>query len=601
MKNKLISTMVIGILTASILNTPTLAKYIESFKPLKETIVAYEMQKTDVHIQHINKSTNEIIEQEVLNDIEIDTVLVSNEYKKDILGYEYDSVESEIVQVSENNNIIKIYYNPITIEENKFDVSINYYEKDTSNKLIESKVLSSQEEGTIINSMDYQVDIDGYVFDSVDKEELIVDKDNTSINFYYKKDNNLPDEITYDVSLVYVDEDNNEIHEREVLPSILENSTIDSSKYILNIEGYEFVKSNPETLIVDKDNNKIVYQYKKIPEVEKYNVTINYYLKDTDNKIRDSIILKDLEKGTMLNSKDYIVKIDGYEYASSNVETVEVIKDEVINLYYIEKEIPVEHSDVTIYHRDIESNKEISEKDVIKDIEHGTYVLGIDYIKNIQGYKFVKASPEFIKVDKENNSIVIYYEKEIPSNGGGSVIPPQEEIKFNDIKGHWAEKTIELFMKKGYISGYEDNTFKPDNGMTRAEFVKVVNKVFGYTQKGIEQFLDVNKDDWFYEDICIGIKEGYIKGKSTDIFAPNDKITRQEATMILTNIMNNKDENLDKLNTFKDGDKTAKWAQSSMEGAIEAGYLNGYEDKTIRANGNITRAEAITMLSRVKK
>ena len=100
MKNKLISTIVIGILTASILNTPTLAKYIQSFEPLKETIVAYEMQKTDVHIQHINKNTNEIIEEEILNDIEIDTVLVSNEYKKDISGYKYDGVESEIVQVT---------------------------------------------------------------------------------------------------------------------------------------------------------------------------------------------------------------------------------------------------------------------------------------------------------------------------------------------------------------------------------------------------------------------------------------------------------------------------------------------------------------------
>ena len=71
--------------------------------------------------------------------------------------------------------------------------------------------------------------------------------------------------------------------------------------------------------------------------------------------------------------------------------------------------------------------------------------------------------------------------------------------------------------------------------------------------------------------------------------------------MILKNIMNNKDENIDKLNTFKDGDKTSHWAQSSIEGAIEAGYMNGYEDQTIRSNGNITRAEAVSMLSRVKK
>ena len=86
-----------------------------------------------------------------------------------------------------------------------------------------------------------------------------------------------------------------------------------------------------------------------------------------------------------------------------------------------------------------------------------------------------------------------------------------------------------------------------------------------------------------------------------DIFAPNDNITREEVAMILTNIMKNKDENLDKLDSFKDGNKTSQWAQSSVEGAIEAGYMNGYEDQTIRANGSITRAEAVSMLSRVKK
>ena len=213
-----------------------------------------------------------------------------------------------------------------------------------------------------------------------------------------------------------------------------------------------------------------------------------------------------------------------------------------------------------------------------------------------------------IKVPANNEYIInrieeVFKTEDEDSNGGEiiSPIPPQEEIELNDTKGHWAEEYIESFVKKGYINGYEDSTFRPDNSMTRAEFVKVVNKVFGYTQKGEEQFIDVNKDDWFYNDICIGIKEGYIEGKSKDVFAPNENITREEVAMILTNIMNNKDENIDKLNTFKDGDKTSHWAQSSIEGAIEAGYMNGYEDQTIRSNGNITRAESVSMLSRVKK
>ena len=206
---------------------------------------------------------------------------------------------------------------------------------------------------------------------------------------------------------------------------------------------------------------------------------------------------------------------------------------------------------------------------------------------------------------KSNTNMINKLDKIFIKDGDDSnieeTVPPQEEIKFNDIEGHWAQKTIEEFVTKGYINGYGDNTFGPSNHMKRAEFVKVVNKVFGYTQKGIEQFSDVNKDDWFYTDICIGIKEGYIKGKSSDIFAPNDNITREEVAMILTNIMKNKDENLDKLNTFKDGYKTSQWAQSSVEGAIEAGYLNGDDKGLLNPISNITRAEAITMLSRVKK
>ena len=205
-----------------------------------------------------------------------------------------------------------------------------------------------------------------------------------------------------------------------------------------------------------------------------------------------------------------------------------------------------------------------------------------------------------IKVPADNEEIISKIE-DVFTTKEEDIIPPQEEVIFNDIKGHWAQKTIEEFVKKGYINGYGDNTFKPQNSMTRAEFIRVVNNVFGYTQKGEEEFKDVNKDDWFYEDICIAVKEGYIKGKSKDIFAPNDYITRQEVAMILTNIMNNKDENLDKLNTFKDGNKTDKWAQSSVEGAIEAGYLSGDNEGLLNPTNNITRAEAISMLSRVKK
>ena len=91
------------------------------------------------------------------------------------------------------------------------------------------------------------------------------------------------------------------------------------------------------------------------------------------------------------------------------------------------------------------------------------------------------------------------------------------EAKFNDIDGHWAESTIEKWQDSGFISGYPDGSFKPDNPVTRAELAKMLALAFdlqegeqrAYTdmfdsimydlQEG-DQFVytDVSEGDWFY-------------------------------------------------------------------------------------------------------
>ena len=52
-----------------------------------------------------------------------------------------------------------------------------------------------------------------------------------------------------------------------------------------------------------------------------------------------------------------------------------------------------------------------------------------------------------------------------------------------DISGHWAEEQIQDFVDNGYIKGYPDGSFKPDNNITRAEFMTIANNAFGYTEK----------------------------------------------------------------------------------------------------------------------
>ena len=172
---------------------------------------------------------------------------------------------------------------------------------------------------------------------------------------------------------------------------------------------------------------------------------------------------------------------------------------------------------------------------------------------------------------------------------------------FRDIESHWAKDTIIQFLNEGYVNGYPNGTFNPNGKITRAEFVNIVNNYFGYEERAVVPFDDVNNpDSWYYKDVSIAVKAGYINGKTPTIFAPNDSITRQEVAKILTTIKNNKDTNYDKLNKFKDGNTTAEWAKPYVEGAIEAGYLNGDTEGNLNPTSNITRAEAVTMLSRVK-
>ncbi|EQK43957.1 hypothetical protein C672_2901 [[Clostridium] bifermentans ATCC 638] len=174
---------------------------------------------------------------------------------------------------------------------------------------------------------------------------------------------------------------------------------------------------------------------------------------------------------------------------------------------------------------------------------------------------------------------------------------------FSDISGHWAKDYIDAFVDKGFISGYEDNTFRPDNQITRAEFVRIINQVFNLKDKKEEHFVDVNSSDWYYEDIKIAFNSGYISGELNSngnyIFRPNDAITRQEAMKIITSVKGNKDDNLDKIYKFNDYKNIDEWAKSYVEGAVEAGYIMGDEKNNLNPKGNLTRAEAVTMLRNI--
>lgn len=164
-----------------------------------------------------------------------------------------------------------------------------------------------------------------------------------------------------------------------------------------------------------------------------------------------------------------------------------------------------------------------------------------------------------------------------------------------DISNHWGVDSIKTFISKGFVNGYEDNTFKPENNITRAEFIKLVNSVYNLTETKDEDFSDVSSNDWFYNDVKKAISAGYIKGYSDKTFKPNEPITREEASVIVAKVANLKST---KSTNFADNNKISIWASESVNALTERGIIKGYNDNTFKPSNKLTRVESLVMLER---
>lgn len=105
---------------------------------------------------------------------------------------------------------------------------------------------------------------------------------------------------------------------------------------------------------------------------------------------------------------------------------------------------------------------------------------------------------------------------------------------FADVpKGYWAHGYVAALVEKGILSGYDDNTFKPNEKLNRAQMAKIIALSFGLESTNIDQFKDVSSSDWFSGYVGALVKTGITKGKTATIFDPNGTATRaQFAAMI---------------------------------------------------------------------
>ncbi len=183
-----------------------------------------------------------------------------------------------------------------------------------------------------------------------------------------------------------------------------------------------------------------------------------------------------------------------------------------------------------------------------------------------------------------------------PSDDKDDVIIPQPAVSFTDINSsHWAYDSVIYLAEKFILNGYLDGTFKPENNITRAEFAKIIVSATGSVDPyALSTFNDVNNGDWYYSYVSTAYGLGYITGYPDGSFRPNDNITRADICTIVNRVL--KAENSSSASAFKDDSLIPSYAKDAVYALNAKGVINGYQDGTFAPLTFATRAQTAKII-----
>lgn len=199
-------------------------------------------------------------------------------------------------------------------------------------------------------------------------------------------------------------------------------------------------------------------------------------------------------------------------------------------------------------------------------------------------YKYVNNNWAYIPSVVEDGMISAYIAPSSISAGGNtySVFYDSSTMTFADARGHWAKDEINAYVRRGVIYGYSDMTFKPENNITRAEFLTLLSRVYNwnlsYYTGNTTIFKDYNLFGSRNNIISYALSSGYIRGYGDGTFKPNDPISYKEIQIIMGRVLN---------------DSNFSWSKISTEMLYDRKVRSkGIND----LNAKITRAEVVYML-----
>lgn len=169
---------------------------------------------------------------------------------------------------------------------------------------------------------------------------------------------------------------------------------------------------------------------------------------------------------------------------------------------------------------------------------------------------------------------------------------------FSDVDNHWAKDSIEKLSQINIVKGYEDNTFRPDKNMTRAEVATIINRLIGAQKESLKYIPDLDRQSWYSSEIRKSVQTGVIMGDENGYVRPTSYVTREEVVTMLSRAFYVSGNTMLTEN-YIDEEEISKWSKDYFATFVNYKYIMGYEDETIRPKAYITRSEFVTLLGRM--
>ncbi|MEM6450850.1 MAG: S-layer homology domain-containing protein [Cyanobacteria bacterium P01_D01_bin.105] len=177
----------------------------------------------------------------------------------------------------------------------------------------------------------------------------------------------------------------------------------------------------------------------------------------------------------------------------------------------------------------------------------------------------------------------------------------QEAVEFADVPdNYWAKPYIDALSSRGLISGFDDGTFRPDQPVTRAQIANIVSRTFDLTadQENLA-FSDVETNFWARESIGEVVRGGFMAGFPNDTFAPNDPVTRtQSLTTLVTGLGITPPTNIQAaIDRYDDANAIPNWATEKVAAATAGGIVVNYPNQeALKPTEPTTRAELAAII-----